>query len=336
LRTIRWEEGVIVTVDQSLLPRRLAFIKLKTPRQVVKALREMRIRGAPLIGAAAALALAQTAYRLRGKPKDRVLPELYKTARLVRASRPTAVNLFNALNQVLGEAESLEDGRDFADRVVEVCLKFVEADAEMNRKLSIHGAKLISPKDRILTHCNAGAFATVEYGTALGVIREAHQQGKNISVLATETRPMLQGARLTAFELKRMGVSFKLITDGMVGYVMYRGLVDKVIVGADRILASGHVINKIGTYTIAVLAGRHGIPFYVAAPTTTLDLETPLERVVIEERNPREVLEIQGVRIAPRGVEALNPAFDVTPPELVSGIITEKGVVKPERVRSLA
>ncbi|RLI27380.1 MAG: S-methyl-5-thioribose-1-phosphate isomerase [Candidatus Hecatellales archaeon] len=336
MRTIRWEEGVIVTVDQSLLPRRLAFIKLKTPRQVVKALREMRIRGAPLIGAAAALALAQTAYRLRGKPKDRVLPELYKTARLVRASRPTAVNLFNALNQVLGEAESLEDGRDFADRVVEVCLKFVEADAEMNRKLSIHGAKLISPKDRILTHCNAGAFATVEYGTALGVIREAHQQGKNISVLATETRPMLQGARLTAFELKRMGVSFKLITDGMVGYVMYRGLVDKVIVGADRILASGHVINKIGTYTIAVLAGRHGIPFYVAAPTTTLDLETPLERVVIEERNPREVLEIQGVRIAPRGVEALNPAFDVTPPELVSGIITEKGVVKPERVRSLA
>ena len=336
MRTIRWEEGVIVTVDQSLLPRRLAFIKLKTPRQVVKALREMRIRGAPLIGAAAALALAQTAYRLRGKPKDRVLPELYKTARLVRASRPTAVNLFNALNQVLGEAESLEDGRDFADRVVEVCLKFVEADAEMNRRLSIHGAKLISPKDRILTHCNAGAFATVEYGTALGVIREAHQQGKNISVLATETRPMLQGARLTAFELKRMGVSFKLITDGMVGYVMYRGLVDKVIVGADRILASGHVINKIGTYTIAVLAGRHGIPFYVAAPTTTLDLETPLERVVIEERNPREVLEIQGVRIAPRGVEALNPAFDVTPPELVSGIITEKGVVKPERVRSLA
>jgi len=337
LRTIRWENGIVVTVDQSLLPRRLTFIKLKSPRQIVKALRDMKIRGAPLIGAAAALALAQTAYKLRGKPREKVLLELYKTARLVKAARPTAVNLFNAVDYVLEEAEAYQNNRNFVQHVVDVCLNFVETDAEMNRKLSIHGAKLISPKDRILTHCNTGAFATVEYGTALGVIREGHEQGKNISVLATETRPLLQGARLTAFELKRMGVPFKLITDSMVGYVMYRGLVDKVIVGADRILASGHVINKIGTYTIAVLAGRHGIPFYVAAPTTTFDLETPLDRVMIEERNAREVLEVQGVRIAPRGVEALNPAFDITPPELISAVITEKGVVKakPDSIRSL-
>ncbi|MHC1564609.1 MAG: S-methyl-5-thioribose-1-phosphate isomerase [Candidatus Hecatellaceae archaeon] len=337
MRTIRWENGVVVTVDQSLLPRRLAFISLRNPRQVVKALKGMKIRGAPLIGAAAALALAQTAYKLKGKPKEKVLSELYRTARLVKAARPTAVNLFNAVDYVLRKAEEYHSDRDFAQYVVDICLGFVEADAEINRMLGIHGAKLISPKDRILTHCNAGALATVEYGTALGVIREAREQGKSISVLATETRPLLQGARLTAFELKRMGVPFKLITDSMVGYVMYKGLVDKVIVGADRILSSGHVINKIGTYTIAVLAGRHGIPFYVAAPTTTFDLETPLDRVIIEERDAKEVLEVQGIRIAPRGVEALNPAFDITPPELVSAIITEKGVVKakPDRIRSL-
>lgn len=337
MRTIRWEEGVIVTVDQTLLPRRLSLIRLRNPRQVVKALKDMKIRGAPLIGAAAALALAQSAYKHWRKPRSQVLVELYKTARLLKSARPTAVNLFNAVDYVLKRAEGFEDDGNFAQRVIDLCLKLVEADAEANRRLSIHGAKLISPNDRILTHCNAGAFATVEYGTALGVIREAHSQGKKISVLATETRPLLQGARLTAFELKQMGVPFRLITDSMVGYVMYKGLVDKVIVGADRILASGHVINKIGTYTIAVLAKRHSIPFYVAAPTTTFDLETPLERVIIEERDPREVLEVRGVRIAPRGVEALNPAFDVTPPELVTEIITEKGVVKAksDRIRSL-
>jgi len=338
LRTIRWDNGVIVTVDQTLLPRKLKFIRLKNPREVVKALRTMKIRGAPVIGAAAALALAQVAYKLRNRPREKILEALYRAARMVREARPTAVNLFNAVDYVLREAENCPEEENFAQYVVDKCLEYVEEDARRNRLLSIEGAKLISPKDRILTHCNAGELATVEYGTALGVIREAYLQGKNVSVLATETRPLLQGARLTAFELKRLGIPFKLITDNMVGYVMYRGLVDKVIVGADRILASGHVINKIGTYTIAVLAHRHGIPFYVAAPTTTFDLETPLERVVIEERNQREVLEIQGVRIAPRGVEALNPAFDITPPELVSAIITEKGVIppKPEKIREIA
>ncbi len=336
MRTIRWDNGVIVTVDQTLLPRRLTYIRLKNPREVVKALKTMKIRGAPVIGAAAALALAQVVYRLRDKPREQILKALYRAAKMIRAARPTAVNLFNAVDYVLKEAETYQ-GEDYAQHLIDWCLEYVEADARMNRMLSIHGAKLIAPRDRILTHCNAGELATVEYGTALGVIREAHIQGKNISVIATETRPLLQGARLTAFELKHMGVPFKLITDNMVGYVMYKGLVDKVIVGADRILASGHVINKIGTYTIAVLAQRHGIPFYVAAPTTTFDLETPLEKVIIEERSPREVLEVQGVRIAPRGVEVLNPAFDITPPELVSAIITEKGIIqaKPEKIRGL-
>ena len=219
MRTIRWDNGTIITIDQTLLPRRLKYVKLKNPRQVVKALKTMKIRGAPVIGAAAALALAQTAYRLRGKPKEKILEALYKTAKMIKASRPTAVNLFNALDYVLKEAEGWRGEEDFAHYVVDKCLEYVEEDVKMNRMLSIHGAKLIAPKDRILTHCNAGELATVEYGTALGVIREAHTQGKKISVIATETRPLLQGARLTAFELKRMGVPFKLITDSMVGYV---------------------------------------------------------------------------------------------------------------------
>ena len=271
MRTIRWEKGVVVTVDQTKLPEKLVMLRLRSPKEIADAIKRLSIRGAPLIGAAAALALAQTAYKLRKKKRETVLRELERTAKLIRRTRPTAVNLFNALDEILKAAGEYE-GEDLPQYVIRRCLEYVDADAETNRRISLHGAELISDGDTILTHCNAGELATVEYGTALGVIRAAHEQGKKISVIATETRPLLQGARLTAFELKRMKIPFRLITDNMVGYVMFKGLVNKIVVGADRVLSTGHVINKIGTYTIAVLAKRHSIPFYVAAPTTTLSL----------------------------------------------------------------
>jgi len=331
LRTIRWKKGLVITVDQTKLPTKLVYLKLKTPKQIAKAIKNMNIRGAPLLGAAAALALAQTAHYSKPKTKDELMEKLRKTGRLIKSTRPTAVNLFNAVDLVLEEAEKysgkVEDLKNF---VVERCLRFVDADAEINYHLSLKGAELFEDGDKILTHCNAGELATVEYGTALGVIRMAYRQGKKIRVVATETRPLLQGARLTAFELKQEKIPFTLITDNMVGWVMQKRMVNKVIVGADRILVSGHVINKIGTYTIAVLAKQHGIPFYVAAPTTTIDSKSTVEQVIIEERKPEEILKICGCKIAPEKIHVYNPAFDITPPELVTKIITEKGIVEPK------
>jgi len=331
LKTIRWEKGLIITVDQTKLPNKLVYLKLRNPKQVAEAIKNMKIRGAPLLGAAAALALAQTAYFSKSKTKKKLLKELRKTGEMIRRTRPTAVNLFNAIDTILKKAEEYEDKpENFKDFVVRCCLEIVESDAKINHALSLKGVELIEEGDHILTHCNAGELATVEYGTALGVIRMAYRQGKKIEVFATETRPLLQGARLTAFELKREGIPFVLITDSMVGYVMQKKMVDKVIVGADRILASGHVINKIGTYSIAVLAKNHGLPFYVAAPTSTFDVEKSVEEVVIEERDPKEITEFLGKRIAPKNVKVFNPAFDVTPPDFVTGIITEKGIIRPE------
>ena len=331
MRTIRWKKGLAITVDQTKLPTKLVYLKLKTPKQIAKAIKNMNIRGAPLLGAAAALALAQTAYYSKPKTKDELMEKLRKTEKLIKSTRPTAVNLFNAVDLILEEAEKysgkVEDLKNF---VIECCLRFVDADAEINYHLSLKGAELFEDGDKILTHCNAGELATVEYGTALGVIRMAYRQGKKIRVVATETRPLLQGARLTAFELKQEKIPFTLITDNMVGWVMQKRMVNKVIVGADRILISGHVINKIGTYTIAVLAKQHGIPFYVAAPTTTIDSKSTVEQVIIEERKPEEILKICRCKIAPEKIQVYNPAFDITPPELVTKIITEKGIVEPK------
>lgn len=298
----------------------------------------MKIRGAPLIGAAAALALAQTAYHNKSRSVKDFIGKLKKTADLIKSTRPTAVNLFNAVDHILRVAEEFKgDVKELRKNILDECFKLVNKDFDVNRQLSFKGAELIKDGDCILTHCNAGELATVGYGTALGVIKAAFMQGKRISVIATETRPLLQGARLTAFELKKARIPFTLITDNMVGYVMWKGLIQKVIVGADRILLSGHVINKIGTYTIAVLAQKHGIPFYVAAPTLTIDSKSRLEDVVIEERKPEEVLTFMGRRITPKNVRVLNPAFDVTPPELVTGLITEKGIIKPvtEEIKSI-
>ncbi|MCD6235853.1 MAG: S-methyl-5-thioribose-1-phosphate isomerase [Thaumarchaeota archaeon] len=337
IRTVYWKKGEVVLIDQRLLPLRVKYLRLRTAKQVAKAIKEMAVRGAPAIGVAAAMGLALTAYHCRSKDRDRVLERLRKSYEVLRATRPTAVNLFWALNRVMRVAESAGSADEMRNRVVSEALKIAEEDIEANKRIGENGAKLIEDGDRILTHCNAGALATAGYGTALGVIRSAYAQGKKILVYACETRPKLQGARLTAWELMRDGIPVKLITDNMAAFLMQRGEVDKVLVGADRILAkTGHVINKIGTLSHAISAKHYGIPFLVAAPFSTIDFESTLSDVVIEERDPREVLYVGNMRIAPRGVEVWNPAFDITPPELVTYVITERGVYKPDELKTLS
>jgi methylthioribose-1-phosphate isomerase len=251
---------------------------------------------------------------------------------MLRKTRPTAVNLFWAVERILNKARKKEGVvKEIVQTIIEEAEKISDEDAEANRKMGFYGAQLLNNGDVILTHCNAGSLATVEYGTALGVIRAATAQGKKIKVVATETRPLLQGARLTAYELKRDGIPVRLITDSMVGYVMFNGLINKVIVGADRIVRDA-VFNKIGTYTIAVLAKEHNIPFYVAAPTSTFDLVRSTEEVEIEQRKPEEVLYCGSKRTAPEDIEVLNPAFDATPLEYVTAIICEKGVFSPSEI----
>ncbi|RLG07474.1 MAG: S-methyl-5-thioribose-1-phosphate isomerase [Thaumarchaeota archaeon] len=336
VRTIRWIDGVVEILDQRKLPHQIRYLRLKTARSVAKAIKDMAIRGAPAIGVAAAMGLALTAYHARAKSREKLLEKLRQSYEILRSSRPTAVNLFWALDRVMKAAEGAGSAEEIRSRVIGEALKIAEEDVEANRRIGENGAKLIEDGDKILTHCNAGALATAGYGTALGVIRAAYSQGKRIMVYACETRPRLQGAKLTTWELMMEGIPVKLITDNMAAFLMQRGEVTKVIVGADRILAkTGHVINKIGTLSHAICAKYHGIPFRVAAPTSTIDFEKTLEEVVIEERDPREVLYIDGRRIAPEGIEVWNPAFDITPPELVTYIITEKGVFKPEELRGL-
>ena len=337
IRTVYWKKGEVVLIDQRLLPLRVKYLRLRTAKQVAKAIKEMAVRGAPAIGVAAAMGLALTAYHCRSKDRNRVLERLRKSYEVLRATRPTAVNLFWALNRVMRVAESAGSADEMRNRVVSEALKIAEEDIEANKRIGENGAKLIEDGDKILTHCNAGALATAGYGTALGVIRSAYAQGKRIMVYACETRPKLQGARLTAWELMRDGIPVKLITDNMAAFLMQRGEVDKVLVGADRILAkTGHVINKIGTLSHAISAKHYGIPFLVAAPFSTIDFESTLSDVVIEERDPREVLYVGNMRIAPRGVEVWNPAFDITPPELVTYVITERGVYKPDELKTLS
>lgn len=326
MRTVEWRDGTVVTIDQTKLPNEEVMIRMKSCEEVADAIRTMRIRGAPLLGATAAFALALTAYHSKTSTREKLLEELEAAAETVRATRPTAVNLFWALDRILGGARIVSgNGGDVAAYVVEEAKKIADEDAAVNRLIGQRGAELIDDGDVILTHCNAGALATVEYGTALGVIRAAWEQGKHVQVIADETRPLLQGARLTAYELKRDGIPVTLIADGAVGYVMYKRLVDKVIVGADRITRDA-VINKVGTFTIAVLANEHDVPFYVAAPKSTFDLQHASADVVIEERKPEEVTYMASRRVAPEGVRVLNPAFDITPLKYVSAVICEDGI----------
>ena len=326
----------MTTIDQTKLPSEVVFLEMKECRQVASAIRDMKIRGAPLIGVAAAYALALTAYYSKAKAKKELIKEIEESGSLLKKTRPTAVNLFWAVDRIMRKAcETTGTAKTVAKAMVEEANKMADEDVETNRKIGEHGSALLNGGDVILTHCNAGALATVDYGTALGVVRAAWEQGKKVRVIATETRPKLQGARLTVYELKRDGVPVTLITDSMVGYVMYNGLVDKVIVGADRIVQDA-VINKIGTYANAVLAKEHGIPFYVAAPKSTFDLTHKSTDVIIEQRSPEEVTRINSRRIAPEGVKVLNPAFDVTPLKYVAGIICETGVLFREDLCKLA
>ncbi|MBS7605440.1 MAG: S-methyl-5-thioribose-1-phosphate isomerase [Candidatus Bathyarchaeia archaeon] len=331
MRTVKWEDGVVITIDQALLPNKEEWIKLKSCDEVAKAIKEMRVRGAPLIGVLAAYGLALTAYHSTAKSREVFLREIEQSANLLRGTRPTAANLFWAIERILNKVKSSAGGVETLRHIViEEAQRMADEDVEVNKKIGEFGSELLDDGDTVLTHCNAGRLATVDYGTALSVIRVACERGKHIKVIATETRPKLQGARLTVYELMRDGIPVTLITDNMVGYVMYKGMVNKVIVGADRIVRDA-VINKIGTYTIAVLAHEHKIPFYVAAPLSTFDLKSSSKDVIIEERSPDEITNIGAERIAPPGVAVFNPAFDITPIEYVSAIICEKGVLNKEK-----
>jgi methylthioribose-1-phosphate isomerase len=326
IRTIRWQNGVVITVDQTKLPLETVNLKIKTVDDMAKAIRNLSVRGAPLLGAAAGFGLALAAHSSEANCVSELLAELEDAAKVLRATRPTAVNLFWAIERVLGKARDFSGTvKELKALVIQEAQQIADEDAEANRSIGKNGAVLINDGDVVLTHCNAGELATVEFGTALGVIRAACEQGKKVEVIATETRPLLQGARLTAYELKRDRIPVTLITDSMVGYVMQKRLVDKVVVGADRIVHDA-VVNKIGTVTVAVLAHEYGVPFYVAAPKSTFDLTHKSTDVVIEERKPVEVTHYGGQRIAADNIRVLNPAFDITPLKYVSAIIYEGGV----------
>jgi len=327
-RAIEWLDGKLRVLDQSRLPREQIFADLDNYHDVVLAIKEMRVRGAPAIGVAAAYGIALGASGIETANKDEFFAQLNQVMQAFASSRPTAVNLFQAINR-MKKAASGNDVTEIKNSLVNEAKRIHQEEITATRQLSQLGAGLIKDGFTLLTHCNAGSLATAGYGTALGVIKAAKEQGKRVSVFATETRPLLQGARLTAWELMQEGIPVTLITDSMAGYFMQQRKIDCVIVGADRIAANGYTANKIGTYTLAVLANAHGIPFYVAAPTTTIDLSLPSGyQIPIEERSPEEVTHIQGLPIAPEGVRAANPAFDITPNQYISAIITEKGIIR--------
>ncbi|HWR97068.1 MAG TPA: S-methyl-5-thioribose-1-phosphate isomerase [Candidatus Methanoperedens sp.] len=341
VETLRWRRGRLELLDQTLLPERVVYRPLGTAREVAAAIREMLVRGAPAIGVAAAFGMALAARQAARRASAGFARELARGERLLAASRPTAVNLFWALARMRrladGAAAAGRTPRAIAALLEAEALRVLEEDVAINRALGRHGAKLIADGDVVLTHCNAGALATAGYGTALGVVRAAWEAGKRISVLADETRPRCQGAKLTAWELSRDGIPVTVIADTAAGHFLRRGMVQKVVVGADRIAANGDVANKIGTYQVAVLARANRVPFYVAAPVSTFDATLRNgDAIPIEERAAVEVTHPGGRRLTPAGVPALNPAFDVTPARYVTGIITERGVLVPPYRRSIA
>ena len=288
----------------------------------------MVIRGAPAIGVAGAFGLALAALQSKASTKEDMIKDLEQARKIIFETRPTAVNLAWGLNKMMNVSKNCQNIDEIKESIVEAATTLAEDDVKINKAMGKNGAELFDNNDTIMTHCNAGALATVAYGTALGVVRAIKESGKNIKVIATETRPIMQGSRLTTFELKHEGIDVSLIPDTAVGYTMANGLINKIVVGADRILSTGHVFNKIGTYQIAIIAKQHNIPFYVAAPLSTFDLNSNTEDVVIEQRKASEVTSIGNKKTAPDGINVINPAFDMTPPELISGIITEKGVIR--------
>ena len=326
---IEWRGDRIIIIDQTRLPGEEVYLELYDHLSVASAIMELKIRGAPAIGIAGAYAVALGALKIESAAREEFLDRLGGIIGTIAATRPTARNLFRALERMQQVAESGKDVARIKTALVDEAVKIHTEEAEATEHLSRSGAELIKDGFTILTHCNTGPLATAGEGTALGVIKTAKEQGKNIKVFADETRPLLQGARLTTWELKRAGIPVTLITDSMAGYFMRRGEVDCVITGADRIAANGDTANKIGTYTLAVLAKENGIPLYIAAPTTTIDpFLSSGDEIPIEERSADEVTHLQGVPIAPEGIATANPAFDVTPHEYITAIITEKGIIR--------
>jgi methylthioribose-1-phosphate isomerase len=335
LRTVKWTRDGVRLVDQRRLPDRLIFVLCGDYRQVARAIRDMTVRGAPAIGVAAAMGLALAAKRSKHNDRKLLLLDIERAAGIIRATRPTARNLFWAIERMLKKARKAADqGNDIRETLVAEAQLMADEDVEANREMGAFGAELIHDGDAILTHCNTGTMATVSYGTALGVVRSAIAQGKKVRLIATETRPRQQGAKITVYEALSDKIPTTLIVDSAVGIAMSKGMVDKVIVGADRITRTA-VANKVGTFMIALAAKHHSIPFYVAAPTTTLDLTSEPTLMSIEERDPKEVTEIDGKRITPKGVKVFNPAFDSTPLELVTAVVTEKGVFSREQIQNM-
>ncbi len=335
LRTILWKNDKVAMIDQTKLPGTLEYVEYDDYKGVADAIKRLVIRGAPAIGVAAAFGMVLASRQSSATTLKDLLRDLDAARAYLRATRPTAVNLVWALNKIYDTAKMSTDAQTARDVIFKEAISMAENDIITNKTMGRNGSVLFGDGDTIMTHCNAGALATVGYGTALGVIRAAAEDGKSVQVIATETRPIQQGSRLTAFELMHDGIDVSLISDTAVGYSMANGLIDKVVVGADRILSTGHVYNKIGTYQVATMARQHNIPFYVAAPLSTFDMDSEPQDVVIEMRRSAEVSGPPENRTAPEGVNVLNPAFDMTPPELISGIITEAGVATAPYVESI-
>ncbi len=340
LPTIAREDDVVVMIDQRKLPAQEVYVRCRTAAEVARAIKTMVIRGAPAIGVAAAMGIALGMRKSTATGTQKCAAEFYKICELMATTRPTAVNLFWAIERMkrcfAAAAEAGESVDEIKDRLDREAQAIHDEDVASCRAMGAFGAQIVPADARILTHCNAGALATAGYGTALGVIRGAVEAGKRVAVYADETRPFLQGARLTAWELVRDGIQTTVITDNMAGALMRQDRIDLVVVGADRIAANGDTANKIGTYSVAVLAREHRIPFYVAAPLSTIDLNTPDgSGIPIEERSAKEVTHLAGAQLTPAGALVWNPAFDVTPAHLIAGIITERGIVRPPYAESL-
>jgi methylthioribose-1-phosphate isomerase len=339
MRTIEWDpKGTVKMIDQRKLPLQFVVVEFDDYHDVARSIKEMYIRGAPAIGAAAAFGLALAARQSRATTRQGLLADLDTAADVIRATRPTAVNLFWAVDRMLRKAQAVEQAEipDMVQELIAEAQHIADQDVEINRRMGAHGATVVEDGFNILTHCNAGALATVDYGTALGVIRAAHQQGKGIHVWVDETRPRLQGARLTSWELMNERIPMTLIADNVAGHLMRTGQVDIVFVGSDRTAANGDVANKIGTYKLAVLAKENGVPFYAVVPTSTIDLSVPSgDDIPIEERDALEVTHVRECQIAPDGVRVVNVAFDVTPHRYVTGIVTENGIAYPPFKHSL-
>ncbi len=336
IRPILWEDGVLRLLDQTRLPAEQVFVEVTDYRGAAAAIRDMQVRGAPAIGVTAAYAIVLAASELHPTDRSTYLSQLRAAGEEINAARPTAVNLQWAVRRMLQLAEAETDPIEIHGRLLAEAQRIQHEDEEINRRMGANGSELMPDGGSVLTHCNTGALATSAFGTALGVIRAGWETGRRFRVFNTETRPWLQGARLTSWEFQQLGIPATLVVDSAAGILMRRGEVDCVITGADRIAANGDTANKVGTYSLAVLAKENNIPFYVAAPTSTVDLSLASgDEIEIEQRSGQEVTHIRGMGIAPEGVEALNPAFDVTPNRYISAIITEWGVIRPPYLEGL-